>query len=340
MPNTNNGTRTTSESQPHIYTGSDIEALADLSSSGAHLVLADQDKHPIREGWLARPPSTKSVRNHISNGGLVGVVPWSLRCSLVDIDAGAPSDLLTTHSPVTGWATRRPGGVHLLYRDTEGRGNSKFDLYGCQGDIRGKSGYAVLWGNAATTLVEALEDIPQSDRYLPLEFVNSITSGFSAYSGLEGVQREGKATIDLCTVWEGQRNTSLFQVVRLWSYAQPKGYNEDAWNAHVRAFAIDANQAMPIPLDADEVHTLAYSVSTWAWNHRTYAPGKAYDHTSELQRLRAYKKDWNLWRKNLPRNLKIRELADQGVPQREIGRRFGLSRGAVEKVLAKWKSLA
>ena len=52
---------------------------------------------------------------------------------------------------------------------------------------------------------------------------------------------------------------------------------------------------MPIPLDTDEVHTLAYSVSTWAWSHRTYVPGKAYDHTSELQRLRAYKKAWNLW---------------------------------------------
>ena len=130
-------------------------------------------------------------------------------------------------------------------------------------------------------------------------------------------------------------NHYLFLVVLGWAYKQVKDMGEDAWNAHVRAFAIDANQAMPIPLDTDEVHKLAYSVSQRVWTrHLT-----AYDHTSELQRLRAYKKAWNLWRKNLPRNLQILEFSQRGMSKREIGRMVGLSLGAVQKVLAKWDSL-
>ena len=313
-------------------------ALKELAQSGAHLVLAGRDKRPITKGWLRQPPSIKSILAHHRRRGLVGLVPWSVRCSIIDIDAGDPTHLLAAHTPLTGWPTRRPGGAHFVYRDVKGRRNARLDRYDCQGDIRGAKGFVILWGDAPTALLDVLVDPPAQPHLFPAEdlLLPPIPESVSAAATDNATTRE----IDLNKVWPSERNNALFDVVRFWAYAQSRGADIDQWYARVQAFALDANDAFPIPLSEDEVWTLSFSISTWTWEHRNYAGGRRYDHSSELQRLRAYKRAWSVWRKNLPRNLKIRELAQRGVPQREIGRRLGLSHSQVSRVLARWRNLA
>ena len=36
--------------------------------------------------------------------------------------------------------SRRAGGRHLYYSDTQGRGNAHFEAYGCAGEIRSAKG--------------------------------------------------------------------------------------------------------------------------------------------------------------------------------------------------------
>ena len=344
MSNTKNGTRTTSESQPNIYTGSDIEALQELTNVGAHLVLASRKKVPIREGWLTRPPSPTAVLHHAERGGLVGVVPWSLGFSVIDVDEGSPNGLLSAHAPLTGWPTRREGGVHLVYRDTMPRDNSKFEQYGCSGDIRGSNGFAILWGDAPTRLADSLA---YSSDYQCMFPAYALFPGTESQvqpvcttdptNWLPTVQGHVNPTdIDLAQVYPGSRNHYLFLVVLGWAYKQVKDMGEDAWNALVYEHAINCNELMPVPLPQDEVHKLAYSASQRVWTrHLT----DFHNDDSEIQAKRARRKAYQLWQKHLPRNLQILEFSKRGMTQREIGRMVGLSQGAVANVLAKWASL-
>ena len=93
---------------------------------------------------------------------------------------------------------------------------------------------------------------------------------------------------------------------------------------------------MPVPLPQDEVHNLAYSVSQRVWTrHLT----DFHNDDSEIQAKRARRKAYQLWQKHLPRNLQILEFSKRGMSQRQIAELVGLSKSAIQQVLAKWDSL-
>ena len=272
------------------------------------------------------------------------MVPWSLGFSVIDVDEGSPNGLLSAHAPLTGWPTRREGGVHLVYRDTMPRDNSKFEQYGCSGDIRGSNGFAILWGDAPTRLADSLA---YSSDYQCMFPAYALFPGTESQvqpvcttdptNWLPTVQGHVNPTdIDLAQVYPGSRNHYLFLVVLGWAYKQVKDMGEDAWNALVYEHAINCNELMPVPLPQDEVHKLAYSASQRVWTrHLT----DFHNDDSEIQAKRARRKAYQLWQKHLPRNLQILEFSKRGMTQREIGRMVGLSQGAVANVLAKWASL-
>ena len=124
------------------------DPLAALAERGAHFVLCGADKRPRARRWQEKAPALKVVLRH---QGLVGVVPASLGCVVIDVDEGgeqACADVVATLGrPLTQVATRRAGGAHLWYRsrDAAGIGNRGW----AHGDVRGAKGYAILWDAAA-----------------------------------------------------------------------------------------------------------------------------------------------------------------------------------------------
>lgn len=53
---------------------------------------------------------------------------------------------------------RTPGGRHLSYSDTNGRGNGYFSVRGCSGEVRSAQGYLILWHDEAGRPANALRD--------------------------------------------------------------------------------------------------------------------------------------------------------------------------------------
>ena len=119
-------------------------ALATLAEAGAHLVLCGADKRPKAKAWHKAPASLDAALRH---KGLVGVVPASLGCVVVDVDEGGDEARQAVISqlgrPVAEVPTRRDGGWHIWYRSRDAHeiGNRAWR----HGDIRGAKGQAILW---------------------------------------------------------------------------------------------------------------------------------------------------------------------------------------------------
>ena len=66
-----------------------MSALEALHTRGAHFVLCRGDKQPLAVGWQKTRPGLAVVEAHAEAGGLVGVIPASLGCVVVDVDEGS-----------------------------------------------------------------------------------------------------------------------------------------------------------------------------------------------------------------------------------------------------------
>ena len=93
---------------------------ARLTDAGAHLVLCRPDKRPLWRGWQKRRPSAAVAQMHVDDAhGPLGVIPWSLRSTALDIDEGDPDALRSWFAPWADLASRR--GRHFYYDDSESR---------------------------------------------------------------------------------------------------------------------------------------------------------------------------------------------------------------------------
>ena len=80
-----------------------LAAAIQLLEHGAHLVLVarwgetkrdgTQSKRPLWRKYLRRPASFMQVKDHITGGGLLGIVPASLGRAVLDVDQGDPTPL-------------------------------------------------------------------------------------------------------------------------------------------------------------------------------------------------------------------------------------------------------
>lgn len=122
----------------------------ELAERGGHFVLCGADKRAIKTGWQKKPgPPLEDVLEHAKGPGLIAVIPSSLDCAVVDIDAGAAAAVEAVQkllgAPVAVIRTKRIGGYHVWVKDPSGVGNRKWALPAGHGDIRGSRGYVVLW---------------------------------------------------------------------------------------------------------------------------------------------------------------------------------------------------
>ena len=316
-----------------------LSALQTITENGGHLVLVERgEKRPVWSKWQHRKPTLDVVAAH---DGRIGLIPYSIGATALDLDHGDPADLPT---PWTQYRTQRRGGAHLYYGDDEARGNQKWQAGDCSGEVRGSKGYLILHRNGADRVARAL----QSGRQLNLwPFPEDLIRLHEAelivptVRQLHAVEPRGKASLRLEGVYEGARNDSLFEVGRQWAYRQRRGGNLGAWIAGVRDFFLFNNKRFPDPMDVAEVRASAYSVSTWVWsafNEIIPTKGKGrLDHSSIAQSWRG---TWggrasgvSRRRETQARDRAIVRAVERGEPMRSVASEHGIAVGTVHWIV-------
>ena len=119
-------------------------------------VLARSDKIPVDCGWPDIYPSDDDAREHLQQGGVIGVEPWSLKSAVGDVDYDSDiADFAISEGFILPWAdtpTSRLNGRHLYARTEIPEPNGKWRC----GDIRGARGYALI--HDAHHLAEQVSD--------------------------------------------------------------------------------------------------------------------------------------------------------------------------------------
>ena len=192
-------------------------ALAYLHDRGTHFVLL-ADKKPLWKGYLKRRPALETVLHSPD----LGIVPWSLGSTALDVDRGEPVQLCLFHPPLVVLSSGQDGRCHLYYRDTEPRRNGNWDALGCGGQIRGANGFLRLWHpQSSVNLLFALAHNPNPCMFPADLFQAPATKKYRppADPGEPFTRQVALPAIDLGEVEPGNRNNSLFDVVRFRAYA-------------------------------------------------------------------------------------------------------------------------
>ena len=304
-------------------------ALAHLHDRGAHFVLLD-DKKPLWRGYLKRRPALETVLYAPD----LGIIPWSLGSTALDVDRGKPVQLCLFHPPMAVLVSGQVERCHLYYRDTEPRRNGNWSAHGCSGQIRGANGFLRLWhpqssvellfallNNADPCLFPAdLIQAPAAKKYRP-----------PADPGEPYTRSAPLPEIDLGAVDVGNRNNSLFDVTRFWAYAKAKPESMHVWHGLVWEYAQARNVEFRRPLPVQEVDRLALSVSTWVWSgggpthHGTWTP--------EQRRRGGENKARRVRYDNRERDRAIVRAVRGGMSMRSIARQLGLSARAIHRIV-------
>ena len=316
---------------------STVEALDTIVEAGGHLVLVRRGaKAPVWSKWQKRKPSLDVVAMH---PGRVGLIPYSIGATALDVDRGDP-ELLPT--PWTRTRSQRVGGVHLYYGDDQARGNQSWEAEGCSGEVRSAKGYLILHDGAAKKIASAIEGGKQRSLFpYPADLIKAHEAELVVPARkLHLVQPRGKVSVELEGVFPGSRNLSLFLVVREWAYRQRRGGDLGAWCRLVKDFTIHSNHRMPVPLKPGVVASTAYSVSTWVWstfNEIVPAKGKAafLDHSSMAQSWRGTYSGESRRRRTLERDRAIVEAVESGRSLRNVADEHGITEGGIRWIVTR-----
>ena len=306
-----------------------IQALTSLHDRGGHFVILD-GKKPLWKAYLKRRPALETVLHSPE----LGIVPWSLGSTALDVDRGEPVQLCLFHPPLVVLASGQDGRCHLYYRDTEPRRNGNWDAFSCGGQIRGANGFLRLWHpQSSVDLLFALAHNPDRCMF-PAEVIQG--PGAKRYRppaepGEPFTRQVALPAIDLGKVEPGNRNNSLFDVVRFRAYAADKPASMYDWDEWVRVYAQGRNLEFRRPLPVSEVDKLALSVSTWVWSgggpahHGMWTPEQRRRGGITWGRMRRYE--------NRERDEAVVRAVRGGMSMRRAARRFGLSVGAIHRIV-------
>lgn len=127
----------------------DTYAVNTLYARGAKLLRVHADKTPAeRAGWPDRQLSLDDLLPHVESGGLVGLEPYSIDLTVLDVDGGDPDKLAHNFTPAAYCRSGRRDRAHLYYRSDREHAQQDWraPLFGCSGQIRSRrGGYVVLW---------------------------------------------------------------------------------------------------------------------------------------------------------------------------------------------------
>ena len=320
---------------------STLSELETIVETGGHLVLIERGKRsPVWSRWQKRTPSLDVVRAH---DGRLGLVPYSIGSSALDVDSG---DAINLPPPWTQYRSKRPGGAHLYYGDDEGRGNQNWHAAGCSGQVRSAKGYLILHNGGAGPIARAIQSGRQMSLFpFPVDLLALHEAELIIPDPvkLHAVEPHGKVSLRLEGVYEGARNISLFEVGRQWAYRQRRGDDLGAWIAGVRDFFVFNNSRFPDRLPFAEVRASAYSVSTWVWSEfAEIIPSKGkgpLDHSSMAQSWRG---TWSGKARRLAtasRDAAIIQAVEGGSSLRATASAYGLTHEGVRYIVCRGRGV-
>ena len=102
-----------------------MNALGALHRRGAHFVLCRCRQVPCsRRKWQKKRPGFEAVKRHAAAGGLVGLVPASLGCVVVDVDEGGAAGVEALRGvlgePIVAIRDTERTAYHVWYRAESG----------------------------------------------------------------------------------------------------------------------------------------------------------------------------------------------------------------------------
>ena len=277
-------------------------------------------------------PSAAVAQMHVDDAhGPLGVIPWSLRSTALDIDEGDPDALRSWFAPWADLASRR--GRHFYYDDSEPRGNTSWSLEDCRGDIRGARGFLVLHGDGPVRLADALDRRVIGQHPWPRDLFDMAGLGAVLADPVAApIVAESVCTaaapvqIALERVLQGGRGVALFNQCRWWAYAQGKGAALEAWKRRVLVYVTEQNGRFHVPITAARVQSTAWSIASW-----TFCGGGAIDHGVMAQTRRGIASGKVRRYLTYDRDRFIVARLDAGVRQVEVARTFGVSQATVSK---------
>ena len=167
--------------KPSRQPAANARVWADLIDAGAHFVRCQHGtKRPIGKSWQKHAPNARALARGIREGEVIGIVPASLGCAVLDLDVpkrdGKPVGtwdarvaladdraaraLAVLGDPEPLLACRTPsGGLHLWLRCERAEGNRQWGLPDDRthmGEIRGRKGQVIGWGDTYVRLLAAL----------------------------------------------------------------------------------------------------------------------------------------------------------------------------------------
>lgn len=314
------------------HPSTDDRSIPRLTDAGAHFVLCRPDKRPLWRGWLKRRPSAAVALAHIDDAhGPLGVIPWSLHSTALDIDEGDPDALRSRFTPWADLPSRR--GRHFYYDDSEPRGNTSWALADCRGDIRGARGFLVLHGDGPVRLADALDRRVIGKHPWPRDLFDM--AGLGAVLGdpvaapiVAKPERTADAAIQIALerVLQGGRGVALFNQCRWWAYAQDKGAVLEAWTRRVLAYVTEQNGRFHAPITAARVQSTAWSIASW-----TFCGGGAIDHGVMAQSRRGRVSAAVRRYLTYERDRFIVARLDAGESYRTVARAFGVHYSTVAR---------
>ena len=135
-----------------------MTATETLYRRGAHFVLTgalNDPKRPLWRKWQSPRygrPTLDVVTAHLALGRPLGLIPWSLRETVIDIDAGDPDAWVHDNPPRLAVPSRRPAGRHCYYDDDRPQPRRTFALGGLAGEYIGARAFVVLCMTPPTDL--------------------------------------------------------------------------------------------------------------------------------------------------------------------------------------------
>ena len=306
-------------------------AIGVIHDAGGHLVLCRADKRPIWSGWQLQRPSLDISIHH---DGPLGIIPYSIGTSALDLDRG---DWRKLPRSWVNYPTRRKHGRHLYYADDHPRRNQQWDSSECGGEVRGASGYAILWRDGLERIAAAISGPRQLSLFpFPADILEAKAAPgrviqfperpLNPYRSLDLERVPGGPGV------RGARHDSLFDVVRLRAYGAIGAYRIErgadlaGWLKLVYGFTDDNNRRFRVPLPASSVRSTSYSVGTWVWS-------RYFDHSPEKQAARAKEGMRQRRDANRGRDQAIVQAVASGRSLRDVGREYGLSGRAIHWIL-------
>ena len=313
------------------------KAVVCLHDRGGHFVLC-KGKRPIWPAWQRRRPGLDVATTH---GPEIGIIPWSIGTSALDIDLGDIGELVEATMPLATLAS--PRGHHLYYGDDTPRGNTAWCGFGCRGDVRSARGFLRLYEGGAERLASALAWIDPSDCPFPADLFDAAgipePRSVPVEPATVHVLRAPRNLQRLETVQEGRRNRAVFDHLRFWAYPERKDDDLAAWRDRCLRMALAFNLLLPDPLPESEVADTAWSVCSWTWSG-----GGPLDHRPPAQSRRGVKSGEVRRGVKVGRQVDKRHIADrdagiveavtvEGRSMRTVARTHGLTAGAVHHIV-------